>query len=35
MVQWLSLLIAMIALMDERDHRKWQRNREQAQLELK
>lgn len=28
MVQWLSLLLAVVALMDERDHRKWQREKE-------
>lgn len=35
MVKWLSLLLATIAFMDERDHRRWQRSREQAQLDLK
>lgn len=28
MVQWLSLILATIAFMDERDHRKWQRKQE-------
>lgn len=30
MVQWLSLIISVIAFMDEREHRKWQRDKEQV-----
>lgn len=30
MVQWFSLILAVITFMDERDHRKWQREKEQV-----